>query len=31
MHMIKKRQIDIKNQNVLFEIKFINELLGVIA
>ena len=27
MHMIKKGQIDSKNQNVLFEVKFINEIL----
>ena len=31
MHMIKKGQIDRKNQNVLFEVNFINEILGITA
>ena len=31
MHMIKKGQIERKSQNVLFEVNFINEILGVIA
>ncbi len=31
MHMIKKGQIDRKSQDVLFEVNFINEILGVIA
>ena len=31
MHMIKKGQIDRKSQNVLFEVKFINKILGAIT
>ena len=31
MHMIKKGHIDRKSQNVLFEVEYINEILGVIA
>ncbi len=31
MHMIKKGQIERKSQNVLFEVNFINEILGVTA
>ena len=31
MYMIKKGQIDLKTKNVLFEIQFINEILGVIV
>ena len=31
IHMIKKGQIERKSQNVLFEVNFINEILGVTA